>query len=113
MANPSKQKGTTYETGAVRFFNDKGIKAERLAEGGCYDEGDVRLSSWPWEFALECKNRKRIEMAKWFGEIEAKAERKGRTPALLIHRDGCGEKRFGKGYVVIDADTFAELLKGE
>ena len=109
LSTSSKQKGTRFETDSVRFFEAEGLEARRLVEGGVLDEGDVLCGDW----AIECKNRKRILLAKWFDKIAEKAERKGRRHALLVHRDGCGVKNFGMNYVTIEAAEFARLLRIE
>lgn len=109
MANPSKDKGTRFETMTARFLGDMGIRAERKALKGTSDEGDLRAVSGLWEFAVECKDRKRIELARWFSEAEAEAERCDATPLLVIHREGCGAKGFGGNLAVMRLEDFAEL----
>lgn len=41
MANPSKQKGTRAETRVVRYLEDHGFIARRLALAGSNDPGDI------------------------------------------------------------------------
>lgn len=57
MANPSKVKGTRYETALVDVFNDwNGIKCcERVVLHGDKDHGDIRLSVDDLTICVEAK----------------------------------------------------------
>lgn len=113
MVNPSKQKGTRFETQTARYLSDMGINAERKALKGTNDEGDLKATAGIWEFAVECKDRKKIELARWFAEAEAEAARCDATPLLVIHREGCGTKGFGGNFAVMRLEDFAELARDE
>lgn len=51
MVNKPKQAGTAWETEFVRRAQDAGLVADRLAEGGSFDPGDVWINSTPVRYA--------------------------------------------------------------
>ena len=112
MANPSKQKGTRFETTVNRGLNAKGIPAERCALYGSNDVGDIRAVIGGKVFIIECKYCKRIELAKWFDETEREARNAGADIGLLvIHRAGCGPAKVGSNYVVMRLDDLIAMAK--
>lgn len=112
MSNPSKQKGTKFETAITRHLNAKGIPAERCALHGSSDVGDIRAVIGGEVLIIECKDCKRIELAKWFDETEREViNAGGDIGVLVIHRAGCGPAKVGGNYAVIDLDELISLLK--
>ena len=57
VSNPSKAKGTAFETAVVGYFNERGIPCERRALHGNTDKGDIAAIP---EWTLELKNRRRL-----------------------------------------------------
>ena len=112
MSNPSKQKGTRFETAITRHLNAKGIHAERCALHGSGDVGDVRAEVGGRILSIECKDRQRVELAKWFDETEREARNAGADIGILvIHRAGCGPTKVGSNYVVVSMDDFIAMAK--
>lgn len=102
MTNPSKQKGTRFETEVAEYLG-----VERRTLHGNKDEGDLIIPGW----AVECKNEKQINLAQYMKEVEAE-----RTNAKAMF--GCAVvKRRGKGaadaYVVMPLHLFKMLAAWE
>ncbi len=59
MANPSKQKGTAFETAVVEFLNAHDLPCERRALHGNTDKGDIAgIPAWTFEL----KNRRTLDI---------------------------------------------------
>lgn len=110
--NRPKDKGTRFETATVRWFQSHGRRAVRRVLHGRADEGDVGTVINGVPVTVECKDRKRIELLKWFGEAEEEAANAGGEPMLVIHREGMGSARFGGNLAVMRLDTL-ERIAGE
>lgn len=104
----SKAKGTRWESAVVEFLKGVGWPyAERRALSGREDQGDV--AGIPG-VVIECKNQNRQSLAEWLDE--ALTERNNASAdvgAVWFKRVGRGSP--GDGYVLMDGNTFAVLLK--
>jgi hypothetical protein len=103
-----KKQGTSYETATVRAAIAAGLRAERLAEGGSADIGDVRSG----DYIFECKARQRLVIH----DALAKAIKKSGTEqtALFWKRlvpVAGSNRRQPVGLVEIVAITPAEYLR--
>ena len=87
MVNKPKIQGTAFETELVRRIQDRGLLADRLAEGGGNDKGDVWAVAPPGE-------RNRVVLA--WKRLTGKGSR--RTP------DGV------RDVVVMETDLFLDML---
>lgn len=119
MANPSKAKGTAFETNVVRYLqtalDDERI--ERRALHGAADRGDVYgIRAHGLEGIAECKDYKRYgdaDVREW--ERQTLTERDNAEAGfalLVIHRPGksakAGSKSFGQNLVRL---TVADLKR--
>ena len=111
------KKGPLFEKQVVvylqRAFDSASI--ERRVMGGANDRGDVAGLYWQGQpFVLEVKNRGRIELAAWMGEL---ADECGNADtdmgAVVFHRKGKGASSMGDQYVLMDLRTLARLLGGD
>ena len=105
--NPSKRKGTAFETSVVRYLNDHGYPhAERRALTGNQDRGDI--AGIP-DFALECKAVQSIALAQFVDEATREANNAG-VPygAAIIKRR---QKNVDQAYVVMTLAQFVELIR--
>lgn len=108
----SKQQGTAYETEIVRMLQSNGLTAERLAEGGLNDLGDVMLRSF--DIVIEAKDRAALNVH----ETLVKAERKTAGMFLTVlfwkrrtRKNGnTNRTQVGEPVVVMSAESFLELL---
>ena len=63
MVNKAKKQGTNYETNIVNRLNEvKNFKAQRFAEGGSNDLGDIQLFINDEEFFIEAKSRQNLNL---------------------------------------------------
>lgn len=112
----SKAQGTAFETWIVNEYNSKSPAgwAERIAEGGEHDRGDVRIVNELDEvWIAECKATERLNVTR----VLAKARKKSRIMNTvliwkrLVKSDGARRKADGeKVVVVMDLDTFWRLI---
>jgi len=108
VSNPSKRRGTEWETAVTRFLReelgDHGDDIRRVAQTGRHDTGDIRAVP----FALECKNVAKIDLAAFVEQAEREAGHAG-VPygAAVVKRRGKGP---AAGYVVVSLATFARIL---
>lgn len=78
MTNPSKQRGTAWESSCVKGLHVAGfVGAERRALAGTNDKGDI--TGVGGRYVFECKAARKLELAEWLKETEterlnAKAE---------------------------------------
>jgi hypothetical protein len=63
MVNKAKKQGTNYETNIVNRLNKiNNLKAQRFAEGGSNDLGDIQLFVNDEEFFIEAKSRMNLNL---------------------------------------------------
>jgi len=113
MRTKPKDLGTKLETWTVRRAQDSGLVAERLAEGGANDRGDIRVLT-DWEWVGECKNRAQLNIHDAVGQAVAKSGT-WRTFVVwkrLVRKSGNTVRtQAGPPIVAMTVDTFLELLK--
>jgi hypothetical protein len=86
VANPSKAKGTAFETAVVEYLRAHGFPyAERRAQHGTHDLGDI---GGIVGYLLECKATKTIDLADGMNELADEqrnvAHLYGTTPAGVL-----------------------------
>jgi hypothetical protein len=108
IMNRSKQRGTAWESRVVSFLQEHGWPhAERRALHGSQDKGDILgIPGW----VIECKNASRLELAEWVKELQAEI-RNARTAHGALWLKRRGKTSAADAYVVLDGQTFVELLK--
>ena len=104
----SKRKGTRAESEIVAYLQQNGFPhAERRALAGANDKGDV--SGVPG-VCIEIKDCVRVELAAWLDEATAEAKNAGAPVGVVwFKRKGRGSP--GKWYVLMDGDTFVEVIR--
>ncbi len=107
MANPSKVRGTRFESAIVDFLLPFFPHAERRTLNGAKDKGDI--AGIPG-VVIESKSANRLQLAEWLKEAQAEATNaNARIGVVWAHRKG--KASAGDGYVLMDGHTFAYLLK--
>jgi Holliday junction resolvase len=118
VSNPSKQKGTAFETACVRYLQAQGFDARRIALSGSADSGDIAVEG----FVLEAKNRKGYAIGEAVDQAKLEALQNAIRNARTIDETPKGQpryaaviKRVGKGdparaFVVMELEQFAEIL---
>ena len=111
-----RRKGATFEQQTSDYLacvlEDKRI--ERRVMGGTNDRGDVSgVYIRGKRTVIECKNCKRMELAKWLDEAEVERANDDAEFAIVVHkRKGCGEKSFGGNYATMSLETLAAIIAG-
>ena len=104
-----KAKGTRWETACVNWLREHGFTwADRVPLSGARDRGDVTLG--PGSPVMEMKSQNRHSFAEWLDEANAEAIN-ARAPFGVVWAKRRGKSSPGCGYVVMDGDTFALLLR--
>jgi Holliday junction resolvase len=107
VSNPSKQRGTAFETAVVAWLREHGFPyAERRALSGNQDRGDI--AGVPGVM-LECKAEKAIHLSDYMNEVRVqKANAGAQVGVAVIKRRSHGVER---AYVVLELADFVELIK--
>lgn len=114
MRTKPKDLGTAFETRIVRRAQDHGLVAERLAEGGAYDRGDVRILT-DCEWVLECKDRMQLNI---HDTVEKAILKAGTRNTVVVWRrmarkpGNSNRTQVGPVVVALELDRFLELLGG-
>ena len=116
MSNPSKQRGTAWETGLVRYLREQGLDADRLRQTGKNDEGDIALRvsdrhvPLSHRFILEAKATARVNLAGWIAEAELEAENYAKHRGIEVPGFVVAYKRrnhsTGKSYIITTLDEW-------
>lgn len=112
--NPSKQKGTAWETAIVRWLEGKVSSAKRIVMHGNKDEGDIEVICWGDNaaysrmFNIEAKNCNAISLAAWTAEAEAESINAGVPVVVVAKRKGTTDP--GKAYVITTLETFMGMM---
>lgn len=111
MTNPSKQRGTRWESKIVDYLGSEGFDASRKPAKGALDEGDIGVSQVGW-LVIEAKNCMSMQLASWVDEAEVEAQRVHLSARGVVwhHRKGKGSP--ADGYVSMSGATFVEILRG-
>ena len=117
MVNKAKKQGTTYETNIVNRLNKNiNFKAQRLAEGGSLDKGDIELIiDNETIYYLEAKSRQNLNLHQ---ALEKAIEKSNSTNTVLfwkkLKRKKGNSKRSTDGLpevVSMSYELFVKLLK--
>ena len=109
MANPSKRKGTQFETDVVRYLADHGFPfAERRALCGTSDKGDV--SGIPG-VVLEAKAEKSIDLAGYMDEVKVETANAHASIGVAVVKRR--NRPVGVAYVVMTLEQFAAMISDE
>jgi hypothetical protein len=106
VANPSKQKGTSFESAVRDFLAEHGFPTvERRTLYGAQDKGDLSgIAGW----TFECKNEKKMDIA---GAVdEARIEAKNAKTiwfAAIVKRKG---KNAAEAYAVMPLSELALII---
>jgi hypothetical protein len=112
MRTRPKALGTRFETRTVRLLQDEGLVAERLAEGGLHDRGDIRVLT-DREWVGECKDRMSLNLP---ATLEDAIRKAGHHDVFVVwrkmRRQPGSDRRIQDGPVVVafTLEKAAELL---
>lgn len=106
MSNPSKRKGTAWETACLELVQELYPDAIRSPDWGVYDKGDL-YGTGP--FIIECKAEKRFDLAGYVAEAEVEARNAGKPFGVAFIK--APRHRAVDGYAVMRIGTYIELMK--
>ena len=106
MSNPSKQKGTAFETAVVEYLKARGIACERRALHGNTDKGDIAgIKDWTFEL----KNRKALDIGGAVDEARLEARNAGTNLyAAIVKRPRKGDP--GEAFAVMPLSLLVEVI---
>lgn len=108
MTNPSKQKGTAWESACVAYLRECGFTvAERRAQSGALDKGDI---AGIFSTVIECKAEKSMNLGGWLKEAEAEARNANAEVAVVFAKRR--QASTAAGYAICTIETFTRLLDG-
>ena len=83
MSSYNKAKGSKFETDVMKWLRSLGHFAERLAKAGASDEGDIVCIIAGQTYILECKNRKKIDLPKFWDEAQKEARNYAKARGMV------------------------------
>ena len=107
------KRGPWFEAEVVKYLRTVfGDAIERRVMGGANDRGDVAGVYFRGRpFVVEVKNRAKLELAAWMGELETECGNADTDlGAVVFHRKGRGAKSMGDQYALMDLRTLCRLL---
>lgn len=126
MSNPSKQKGTAFETLCLNFLRRIFPRVFRPALQGGGDTGDIngvmtRLvrddPNANRQVIFQCKNAKKWDLSGWLNATRAQAFNNmlknggiATLGVLLVKRRGIGAKNMEKTYAIMELGDLSKLL---
>jgi hypothetical protein len=114
MANPSKAKGTSWETAVVRYLGSRCLRSRRKALTGAFDEADIEVPELADLLVIEAKNCKGQSLAQWVDEAMAEAVNAGVPVGVVWHRRRLSARMQspdpGNGYVTMSGGHFTDLM---
>lgn len=120
MANPSKQKGTAFETQCLNYLKTWFSHVYRAALSGGKDVGDINgvlREEDGAQVIFQCKNHKAMKLGEWIKATKAQSWHKTMDTleqtigVLLVKRRGIGDKNMGRTYAIMELEDLATLLK--
>ena len=114
--NKPRMQGTAFETWLVKWLNRiSGVVAERLAEGGSQDQGDIRFyDMFEQVWYVECKAREVLNVTRELSKARLKSPDPQHTVLAWkrLVKNG-GKRRVSDGepvVIVMGLDTLHSLL---
>lgn len=107
MSNPSKAKGTRWESAIAAHLRERDLPAHRVVQTGSSDVGDIHGVS---PFVIQAKDRRDVldGIREGLDAVQKQAAAAGERWGVVVAKRA--RKPVGEAYVVMRLDTFAELL---
>ena len=119
MANPSKRKGSKWETDLLTYMKAFAHLAGRRwfmvrnPPAGTLDVGDLHMATVLHDWVVECKAEQRINLAGYMKELadeQANWERREKKPSKGVVFVKRRNQPVGRGYAVMEVGAFMQLL---
>lgn len=108
MSNPSKSKGTNFESLIKNYLIEQGFDCDRQVLSGNKDVGDLKV--WKVDSVFELKNCVKLNLAGWVTETEVERQNaKKRFGITIFKRKGKGKA--GEQYALLPVSQLVEMLK--
>jgi len=118
MSTYGKRKGSSFETGILKFLRSRGLLAERLRLAGKDDEGDIVCMVAGQPYVFELKATAKMDLPQFWREatLEAANYAKARgleatPPAYVIVKRRMGSME--NAWVIQDLDQWIKVTSGE
>lgn len=114
MSNPSKQKGTAWESARVAWWRSQGFAdAHRIALHGAADVGDVFITKTEaGDVVEECKNTNRLAVPEWLRQADAERDNAGAWLCPVAWKlTGVGMTDPGRHPAAMRSEALAMLLR--
>lgn len=98
MANPSKRKGTAWETECAKYLGTR-----RLPLAGAKDVGDLDTAYW----VVECKAEQRIDLAGYMDEVAREVANSDKLWGVTLVKRR--RRSVEQGYAVMTIETWRQL----
>lgn len=107
MANPSKAKGTDWETTIVNYLNDLGplLKAKRTGSEN-FGAGDIHVGDW----TIEAKAEQKIDLPGYLKQLDRSTERSDRINFLSAVWVKNRRHSVEDAYVVMSGSNYRSLM---
>jgi hypothetical protein len=113
MSNPSKDRGTRWESAivdALRSYDPRHRFVERRTLAGSADRGDIAgVYAQTVPVVIEAKSVAKLNLAGWIAEAAIEAQN-AKTPIGVVWAKRIGRASPLDGYVVMTGKVFLELL---
>lgn len=107
MANPSKAKGTRWESAIVAYLHEVGLtEARRQVQAGAKDIGDI--SALPDIMVIEAKDVAKFALADWVRQAKREADHAGVPYGAVVAKKRRAPVE--EAYVILDLETLGRLL---
>jgi len=114
MSAANKRKGSTFETGILKWLRSKGINAERLRLAGKDDEGDIVAFVAGKPYVFELKATAKMDLPQFWREATTEAanyaKARGITPVppayVIVKRRMAG---LDQSWVISDLNTWLRM----
>ena len=114
MVNKPKIQGTNFETKTVNLLKANGFKANRIAEGGINDEGDIECFTTNDRIILEAKHRANLNVHQTLHKAKGKTDEHVILAWKKTKRKNNSKVRVADGervVYIIDEEFMLKLLK--
>lgn len=108
MTNPSKVKGTSYETEVVTYLNDVKHLIGEAKRTGSADFGGADIHQAAWTF--ECKNERSIDLPGYLRQLEKAVDRTSRLHVKSAVWVKNRRHSVDQSYVVMTGENFSALM---
>ena len=106
MSNPSKQKGTKWETETLELIKRLYPDAIRSPAWGSEDRVDLHGTG---PFTIECKAVKSFNLSQFIEEAKVEAKNAGKEfPVVFLKRP---RKSTAEGYAIMEIGTYINLIE--